>query len=60
MLPQAPEPVKPVDRQGDVNVGCARPDCATSAPNERIQLADLIRHGQLLIDVLYSCADQPV
>jgi len=40
-------------------IGCARPDSATSAPNERILLADLIRHGQLLIDLLYACADQP-
>jgi acetylornithine deacetylase/succinyl-diaminopimelate desuccinylase-like protein len=41
-------------------IGCARPDCATSAPNERIQLADLIRHGQLLIDVIYACAEEEV
>jgi acetylornithine deacetylase/succinyl-diaminopimelate desuccinylase-like protein len=36
-------------------IGCARPDCAISAPNERILLPDLIRHGQLLIDLLYVC-----
>jgi acetylornithine deacetylase/succinyl-diaminopimelate desuccinylase-like protein len=40
-------------------LGCARPDSATSAPNEHILLTDLIRHGQLLIDLLYACADQP-
>jgi acetylornithine deacetylase/succinyl-diaminopimelate desuccinylase-like protein len=39
-------------------IGCARPDCATNAPNERILLADLIRHGQLLIDLLYTCAEE--
>jgi hypothetical protein len=41
-------------------LGCARPDSATSAPNEHILLPDLIRHGQLLIDLLYACADQPI
>jgi acetylornithine deacetylase/succinyl-diaminopimelate desuccinylase-like protein len=40
-------------------LGCARPDSATSAPNENILLLDLIRHGQLLIDLLYACAEQP-
>ena len=40
-------------------LGCARPDSASSAPNEHILLPDLIRHGQLLIDLLYACADQP-
>ena len=39
-------------------IGCARPDCAISAPNERILLPDLIRHGQLLIDLLYACAEE--
>jgi acetylornithine deacetylase/succinyl-diaminopimelate desuccinylase-like protein len=38
-------------------IGCARPDCATSAPNERILLPDLIRHGQFPIDLLYTCAE---
>jgi len=37
-------------------IGCARPDSAISAANERIPLPDLIRHGQLLIDLLYACA----
>jgi acetylornithine deacetylase/succinyl-diaminopimelate desuccinylase-like protein len=40
-------------------LGCARADSAMSAPNEHIPLADLIRHGQLLIDLLYACAEQP-
>lgn len=39
-------------------LGCARPDCAISAPNERILLPDLVRHGQLLIELLYACAEQ--
>jgi len=38
-------------------IGCARPDSATSAPNEHILLPDLVRHGQLLIDLLYACAE---
>ena len=38
-------------------LGCARPDSAINAPNERIPLPDLIRHGQLLIDLLYACAE---
>lgn len=37
-------------------IGCARPDSATNAPNERIPLPDLVRHGQLLIDLLDACA----
>ena len=36
-------------------VGCARPDSAVNAPNERIPLPDLVRHGQLLIDLLETC-----
>jgi acetylornithine deacetylase/succinyl-diaminopimelate desuccinylase-like protein len=39
-------------------IGCARPDSAISAPNECIPLPDLIRHGQLLIELLYACADE--
>jgi acetylornithine deacetylase/succinyl-diaminopimelate desuccinylase-like protein len=39
-------------------LGCARPDSAVSAPNEHIPLPDLIRHGQLLIDLLYECGEQ--
>jgi len=38
-------------------IGCARPDSAVSAPNEHIPLPDLIRHGQLLNDLLYACAE---
>jgi acetylornithine deacetylase/succinyl-diaminopimelate desuccinylase-like protein len=34
-------------------VGCARHDSATAAPNERLPLQDLVRHGQLLIELLY-------
>ena len=41
-------------------VGCARPDSATNAPNEHIPLPDLIRHGQLLIELMYACAAPPV
>lgn len=37
-------------------VGCARPDSAIFAPNEHISLPDLVRHGQLLIELLYACA----
>lgn len=37
-------------------IGCSRPDSATNAPNEHILLPDLVRHGQLLIDLLDSCA----
>lgn len=35
-------------------VGCARPGSSTHGPNEHIPLADLVRHGQLLIDLLAS------
>ena len=38
-------------------VGCSRPDSASNAPNEHIPLDDLIRHGQLLIELLQLCAD---
>jgi acetylornithine deacetylase/succinyl-diaminopimelate desuccinylase-like protein len=38
-----------------VTVGLARPDSATSAANEHIPLPDLVRHGQLLIELLYVC-----
>jgi acetylornithine deacetylase/succinyl-diaminopimelate desuccinylase-like protein len=37
-------------------VGCARPDSGASGPNERILLPDLVRHGQLLIELVYACA----
>jgi acetylornithine deacetylase/succinyl-diaminopimelate desuccinylase-like protein len=39
-------------------IGCARPDSAISAPNEHILLPDLIRHGQLLIELLYTSGEQ--
>jgi acetylornithine deacetylase/succinyl-diaminopimelate desuccinylase-like protein len=39
-------------------VGLARPNSAICAPNERIPLPDLVRHGQLLIELLYACAEQ--
>jgi acetylornithine deacetylase/succinyl-diaminopimelate desuccinylase-like protein len=41
------------------SVGCARPDSAIHAPNERIPLPDLVRHGQLLIELIYACAQRP-
>jgi acetylornithine deacetylase/succinyl-diaminopimelate desuccinylase-like protein len=37
-------------------VGCSRPDSASNAPNEHMPLDDLIRHGQLLIELLQLCA----
>jgi acetylornithine deacetylase/succinyl-diaminopimelate desuccinylase-like protein len=37
-------------------VGCARHDSAINAPNEHIPLPDLVRHGQLLIELLEACA----
>jgi len=37
-------------------LGCARFDSATNAPNEHIPLPDLVRHGQLLIELLDACA----
>jgi acetylornithine deacetylase/succinyl-diaminopimelate desuccinylase-like protein len=37
-------------------VGCARHDSAINAPNEHILLPDLVRHGQLLIELLETCA----
>jgi acetylornithine deacetylase/succinyl-diaminopimelate desuccinylase-like protein len=37
-------------------VGCARHDSAINAPNEHIPLPDLVRHGQLLIELLNACA----
>jgi acetylornithine deacetylase/succinyl-diaminopimelate desuccinylase-like protein len=42
-----------------VAVGCARHDSAINAPNEHIQLPDLVRHGQLLIELLDACAGSP-
>jgi acetylornithine deacetylase/succinyl-diaminopimelate desuccinylase-like protein len=33
-------------------IGCARHDSATYGPNEHIPVLDLVRHGQILIDVL--------
>lgn len=38
------------------SIGCARPASATAAPNECIALIDLVRHGQLLIELLEVCA----
>lgn len=38
-------------------LGCARPDSATHAVNEHIALADLIRHGQFLIELLGVCGE---
>jgi acetylornithine deacetylase/succinyl-diaminopimelate desuccinylase-like protein len=40
------------------SVGCARPDSAATAPNEHIPLSDLVRHGQLLIELFYACVQQ--
>ncbi len=37
-------------------VGCSRPDSAVNGPNEHILLPDLVRHGQLLIELVYACA----
>lgn len=37
-----------------VALGCARHDSATTAPNERLPLQDLVRHGQVLIELLYA------
>ena len=37
-------------------MGCARNDSAINAPNEHIPLPDLVRHGQLLIELLDACA----
>jgi acetylornithine deacetylase/succinyl-diaminopimelate desuccinylase-like protein len=39
-----------------VVVGCARPDSTTYGPNEHIPLDDLVRHGQLLGELLHACA----
>jgi acetylornithine deacetylase/succinyl-diaminopimelate desuccinylase-like protein len=39
-------------------VGLARYDSAVIAPNEHIPLPDLVRHGQLLIELLYVCAQR--
>jgi acetylornithine deacetylase/succinyl-diaminopimelate desuccinylase-like protein len=40
------------------SIGLARPDSAIFAPNERIPLADLLRHGQLLIELMAACGQQ--
>ncbi|HWQ14112.1 MAG TPA: M20/M25/M40 family metallo-hydrolase [Roseiflexaceae bacterium] len=37
-------------------VGCGRPDSGANGPNEHILLPDLVRHGQLLIELVYACA----
>lgn len=37
-------------------VGCARPDSAVNGPNEHILLDDLVRHAQLLVELLSLCA----
>jgi acetylornithine deacetylase/succinyl-diaminopimelate desuccinylase-like protein len=40
-------------------VGCARHDSGVNAPNEHILLPDLVRHGQLLIELIEACASEP-
>jgi acetylornithine deacetylase/succinyl-diaminopimelate desuccinylase-like protein len=40
-----------------VVVGCARAASATSGPNEHIPLADLLRHGELLIALMHALGD---
>ncbi|MBC8162424.1 MAG: M20/M25/M40 family metallo-hydrolase [Roseiflexaceae bacterium] len=40
-------------------VGCARHDSNVLGANEHIPLADLVRHSQMLIDLLASYARQP-
>lgn len=40
-------------------LGYARADSAVNGPNERIPLLDLVRHSQLLIDLLHACAQKP-
>ncbi len=57
ILPRGPN-AQPLALFGDIpamSVGCARPDSGIVGPNERIPLPDLVRHGQLLIEVLYTC-----
>jgi hypothetical protein len=39
-----------------VAIGCARPDSGINGPNEHIAVVDLIHHGQLLIELMYACA----
>lgn len=39
-------------------IGLARPDSAPLAPNERIPLPDLVRHGQLLIEIMQACGQR--
>jgi acetylornithine deacetylase/succinyl-diaminopimelate desuccinylase-like protein len=39
-------------------VALARPDSAIFAANERIPVADLLNHGQLLIELMQACANQ--
>lgn len=40
-------------------LACARAESAAHAPNEHIPLPDLVRHGQLLIELMYACAQLP-
>jgi acetylornithine deacetylase/succinyl-diaminopimelate desuccinylase-like protein len=41
-----------------VAVACARYDSSTNGPNEHILLPDLVRHGQLLIELIEACAGE--
>jgi acetylornithine deacetylase/succinyl-diaminopimelate desuccinylase-like protein len=38
------------------SIGCARADSAAFGANEHISIPDLVRHGQLLIELIYACA----
>ena len=62
LLPQGPfaQPLALFAEAFDIPIaalGCARFDSAINAPNEHIQLPDLVRHGQLLIELLNACAN---
>ncbi|HEX5691916.1 MAG TPA: M20/M25/M40 family metallo-hydrolase, partial [Roseiflexaceae bacterium] len=62
LLPQGPfaQPLALFSEAFDIPIaalGCARFDSAINAPNEHIQLPDLVRHGQLLIELLGACAN---
>ncbi|HMO59558.1 MAG TPA: M20/M25/M40 family metallo-hydrolase [Roseiflexaceae bacterium] len=39
-------------------VGCSRTGSASFDANEHIAIADLVQHGQFLIELIYSCAQQ--
>ncbi|MEN9937254.1 MAG: hypothetical protein RLZZ387_3833 [Chloroflexota bacterium] len=41
------------------SVGCTRPGSHVNGPNEHIRLPDLVRHGQLLIELIYAGAQRP-